>query len=139
MAHAPCRSGFSPLSSHLLSFNSTHLPALVLPERLRIPFLCKSARLRSKVRLATDKATAICETVIRESLFINSHIFLCISDNCTTAKLPPQFILHRICPTFLHLYYQSDGDTLIVAVFPILFRLFVWSNLSFQLYHLRKY
>ena len=76
-------------SLHLLSFNNIHLPALVLPVRLRMPFFCKSARLRSKVRLATAKATAICATVMRESFFINSHIFICKSDSCTTAKLPP--------------------------------------------------
>ena len=76
-------------SLHLLSFNNIHLPALVLPVRLRMLFFCKSARLRSKVRLATAKATAICATVMRESFFINSHIFICISDSCTTAKLPP--------------------------------------------------
>lgn len=46
-------SGFDSPSLHSFSFNKTHLPALVLPSRLRMPFFCKSARSRSIVRLTT--------------------------------------------------------------------------------------
>ena len=66
-----------------LSINNTQWPALVLPSRIKTPFFCMAERSRQIVRGTTD----ICPPEMNGFFFINSHIFLCLSDSWTTDKL----------------------------------------------------
>ena len=56
-------------------------PELVLPSRIKTPFVCMDARSCSMVLLTTDKTTDNCCAEINESFSINSFILSCLSVN----------------------------------------------------------
>lgn len=64
-----------------------HLPALVFPSRLIIPFSCISFRSLRMVRTTTDKTRDISEAEIRSFSFIILIISLCLSVSCIGDKL----------------------------------------------------
>lgn len=77
--------GGKPLDVYL--FITTQRPALVLPSRSNTPFFCMAAMSRLMVRRSTDKTSDIFLPEIKASSSIKSHIFFCLSVNCTGDKL----------------------------------------------------
>ena len=64
-----------------------HLPALVLPSRMRTPFFCITARSRWTVRGSTDNTCDICLLEAKGLFSIILHIFSCLSVRWTCDKL----------------------------------------------------
>lgn len=90
--HKPPHIFLSALFLLLCHIITTQCPALVLPSRTRTPFFCRAERSRHIVRGTTDKTTDICSPEMKGFSLINLHIFFCLSDSCTTDKLPTSLL-----------------------------------------------
>ena len=71
----------------IFSVRTTQWLALVLPSRIRTPFLYIAARSRWTVRWTADKTTDNCCAEMKGLSIVNSHLFICLSDSLTTDKL----------------------------------------------------